>query len=472
MYRWTWPLGLWALGWVACTKKDNPVPNQPPFARFFLDTIALDSSNRLPSRFTLSWYGEDPDGYVVGYELRTEGGAWAFTAAQESTFVVAFRPGEMYKDWVFEVRAIDNLGARTPVPARLRVPLRNSPPTCTIDPVLLPPDTTLPAITLSLRIEDPDGAETVESLYVRIGSGPWISLSPRYTLLTFVPQNPTLTGSPTLLYAGTTLTPLLTLPTPLALDDTNRLYVRVKDQGGLFSEPDSTRPIFVRRKSSDWLVMDSWQNDDAATTLAADWQAAWGAYDYWNLRLPAQRPPLLIPTWLHIWRLYPRVYWLGGVTRIPDLEAAETLIERYLAGGGRLFINFPLPSTLDPNSPIFRWSPCDSLSSTYMNGLLAPGGAVTNLVAAFPSLANGLPYYMSGINPPYPKGTAVVLYEMPTLQQGNGQPWPSGLPRIAALAFPAATPSKYTQVFCILPLHQLSGDRVGFLTALQNALQP
>lgn len=441
-------------------------------ARFFVDTIALDGPDRLPSRFVLRWYGEDPDGYVVGYELRRDGGGWGFTTAQESTFTVTFAPGEQYKDILFELRAVDSQGARTDPPARLVVPLRNSPPVCTIDASVAPPDTTLPALTLSLQISDPDGAETVESLYVRINAGLWIGLSPRHTVLTFVPQNPS-AASPTLVYSGTALTPLVTLPTALSLEDTNRIYVRVKDQGGLFSAVDSTRAIYVRRKTGDWLVLDSWTDGSAYAALQPDMGAAWGGgHDYWNLRRPTQRPPLRLPTWLHIWRLYPRVYWLGTSTALSELEGAEALIERYLLGGGRLFVNFPLSASLPASSPIFRWSPVDSIPSSPQNGLLGPGAQVASQVPSWPDLSNGQPFFLSGINPVYPKGTAQPLYLLPTLLQGNGQPWPASSTQVAATAFPGGAPGKYTQVFFILPLHQLGGDRVAFLIALQNAFLP
>lgn len=66
-----------------------------------MDSILLEGENRLPSRFKLYWYGEDSDGYVVGYELRMSGGEWGFTTAQESTFVVPFEPGEQIKDVIF-----------------------------------------------------------------------------------------------------------------------------------------------------------------------------------------------------------------------------------------------------------------------------------------------------------------------------------------------------------------------------------
>ncbi len=467
IHRYGWIVGVLFL--AAC-RKDIPRPKQSPVARFFVDTIALDTTNRLPSRFTLRWYGEDPDGYVVGYELRKQGEPWSFTTSQESTFVVPFAPGELYKDLIFELRAVDNDGLRTDPPARLRVPLRNSPPVCRLDAQTLPPDTTLPAITLLLRADDPDGAQTIESLYVRIGpASPWIAVEPRHTTLTLVPEDPT-TSSATLVYSGTRLVPILQVPIALPLGDTVRFYVRAKDQGGLFSEPDSTRPIYLRRKTGDWLVIDSWSDGAAFSALAPDMGAAWGSFDYWNLRSAAQRAPLRVPTWLHIWRLYPRVYWIGDVTALPDLEASESLIESYLAGGGRLVLNFPLPSSVEASSPVFRFGPVDSIATSPQNGVLAPNSPVTSAVAGFPDLANGLPYFLSGVNPPFPKGTAQVLYTLPNLLQGNGQPWPSTGSRVAAAAFPAASPGRYTQVFFILPLHQLSGNRVALLQALQTAL--
>jgi len=470
------PLVIAMAVWIGACKKGELRPQKPPLARFFIDSIGLEGEDRLKSRFKLGWWGEDPDGYVVGYELRINGGDWHFTTRQESTFVVSFEPGTIEKDLIFELRAVDNDGLKTEPPARLRIPLRNSPPVCRLDPLAPLPDTTLPVLTLVLQVDDPDGRETLDSLYLRIGpNGTWCSLSARHTTLTLVPTNPR-TPSPTRIYSGTAQTPLLTISDPLPLDDTVRIYFQIRDNARLSSPIDSTKLIYIRRQTGAWLVIDNWATDEAISTLTSDFQAAWNeGYDVWNLRSPSQQIPLYNPTWIHLFRLYERIFWIGGAEeeRFRRLEEVEAVIQTYLLSGGRLLVSSPLRSSIESSSPVFRWGPMDSISSTTQNGLLAPDSPINPADPAFPALSNGLTSYMNLINPPYPKGTAVTLYEMPDLLQGNGQPWPATLSRAAAVAFPeGSSPGKYRQIFLILPLHQLSGDRVAFLQAVNNAFRP
>jgi hypothetical protein len=174
------------------------------------------------------------------------------------------------------------------------------------------------------------------------------------------------------------------------------------------------------------------------TTLASDLTTAWSeGYDVWNLRSSAQQAPLYNPTWIHLFRLYERVFWIGGATeeRFRRLEEVEAVIQNYLLAGGRLLVNSPIRSNVEPTSPIFRWGPMDSISSTVQNGLLGPGGAVTPTDAAFPPLSNGLSYFMSLINPPIRKGQHSPCMKCPVwgkVMVSPGQPaslrpllWPS-----------------------------------------------
>ncbi len=115
----------------ACEKEDTVSPNQPPETT--LANVPPENAGPEPeypdtlyfALLRVSWDGEDEDGYVAGYEYRwttyhrTAGdsipGEWAFTTIADTTF--AFESSDSINDQYFEVRAIDNDGARDPSPA-------------------------------------------------------------------------------------------------------------------------------------------------------------------------------------------------------------------------------------------------------------------------------------------------------------------------------------------------------------------
>ncbi|HBX65174.1 MAG TPA: hypothetical protein DEG32_03140, partial [Balneolaceae bacterium] len=92
----------------------------------------------------ISWWGNDPDGYVVGYEYAindTSEGAWTFTERSDSTFILPITEGQETDDVLFKVRAVDDDGERDPDGARLVYPIVNSNPTVSFNANETPPDT-------------------------------------------------------------------------------------------------------------------------------------------------------------------------------------------------------------------------------------------------------------------------------------------------------------------------------------------
>jgi len=119
--------------------------NLPPTTNLTVDNIEVDDENRLSSRVDISWWGDDPDGFITGYEFAiadTSEGSWSFTTRTDSTFILPISPGQETDDVLFAVRAIDNEGAVDPGGASVRFPLRNSAPTTEMNTLELPPDTT------------------------------------------------------------------------------------------------------------------------------------------------------------------------------------------------------------------------------------------------------------------------------------------------------------------------------------------
>ena len=79
------------------------------------------------SRQILYWWGEDPDGDVVGYQHRWNfQDDWDSTGAEGDTFYLPLQV--VYDEFTFQVRAVDEQGAVDPTPATLILPVANAAP--------------------------------------------------------------------------------------------------------------------------------------------------------------------------------------------------------------------------------------------------------------------------------------------------------------------------------------------------------
>merc|ERR1711879_680071 len=63
------------------------------------------------SRLKVHWWGDDPDGLIVGYYFSWDGSNWSFTTSNDSLF--ALQIGASDTSYVFSVSAVDNSGNRT-----------------------------------------------------------------------------------------------------------------------------------------------------------------------------------------------------------------------------------------------------------------------------------------------------------------------------------------------------------------------
>jgi len=118
-------------------KPSQPYPNRPPETRLFLvlgDSLGVPDTTAMPDTTTsmkiLYWYGDDPDGEVIGYQWAWQDtqspGAWTFTPLTMDTFYVPIR--QQFDFFTFFVRAMDNDSALDPTPAAMTFPIVNSPP--------------------------------------------------------------------------------------------------------------------------------------------------------------------------------------------------------------------------------------------------------------------------------------------------------------------------------------------------------
>ncbi len=137
------------------TPKPNPVPNIPPETHIFVE----GRTDTVGGRQMMRWWGNDPDGYVVGYFVKIDSSDWTWTTSTES--LIIFHSESTVIEHHFEVKAVDNEGAEDPTPARVIIPTINTPPRIAFAYNSLPQDTTFPVATFYWEAHDDDGDQTI-----------------------------------------------------------------------------------------------------------------------------------------------------------------------------------------------------------------------------------------------------------------------------------------------------------------------
>ncbi len=163
-------------GGVSGSPDDNAPPSTELSVRAATLVGQIEEADRLSSTISVSWSGTDPDGFVTAYELRyypdgttppAEQG-WTRTTRRDTTILLPIPRGTKAANVVFEVRAVDNRGAKDPTPARTVFPIRNSPPSLTISRTDVPPDTTFTVASFGLTATDPEGVSNLARIEIAL----------------------------------------------------------------------------------------------------------------------------------------------------------------------------------------------------------------------------------------------------------------------------------------------------------------
>jgi hypothetical protein len=452
-------LGLMAAG----CEKGELLENQPPETRLFVDEINLAGPDRLNTVVRLHWSGEDPDGYVKGYELGINGGDWRFTPATDSTFRFDIPEGSDTTDILFRVRAIDRFDLADPTPAELTVPIRNSPPTMRIDSTLQVPDSVYSIFSVLWNVDDLDGLATLDSLFIRVNQGPWYGLPTNLTTITLRPTAPDQPGVQAAeVLSGANALRLPRLIDGLEVGGENQLFVKARDIAGAESPPDSTPVFYLRPQGSDLLVIDAHGDLAADTTYRNLLARVYPNHDRRDLNV--DRPPLWSPTFGLQLALYDKVFWYNDAAEITGeneqlfLEIASNELQRYLNGGGKLLVTAAFPNRFsDPEtgntSSILGFSPMDSLSTSPGQARI-PTNAKVDPVGRYAGLLDTLvcSSFITGADPFFPKDTVNNLLRANLVTTGG---W-SGPATIAAQT--TFTNGETNQVFVSVELHKLNAD--------------
>ncbi len=384
---------LLALLFSSCFKDmtDNPIGNQAPKTGVFL--YPDSSISRQPSKIDVHWWGDDPDGFIIGYYISWDGRHWSFTKSNDSLF--ALKIGVTDTNYTFYVSAIDNggngvydkdisqngidygpepftdkngngvwdpgedyvdIGLIDPHPATIKFPIKNSAPTVAWDQLTVLPDTSFPAMSFGWNANDIDGNSTILKINIALNDttnpnnivsldGSINNISIRTTdFNSSSPMMDILIGGVESNIASQKLPGLI-------LNGNNKFFVQAEDISGAKSNficlPGSGKNWFVKKPQGNILIVKDYTvADNAPTFYSSLFDNDLGLrnkYDIYNFH--NQMPPYLNVTFLLTLKLYKYVFWYTDNN--PSLDLASAVTQNYLDAGGKIIFSMQFPQTLD-----------------------------------------------------------------------------------------------------------------------------
>lgn len=415
--------------------------NQPPRTFLSVDRIDLPDDERLASRVDITWWGDDPDGYVVAYEIcigEDQGpddpcypgnGGWERTERTDTTITLPLTPGEDTDDVLFSVRAIDNEGMLDPEAASVRFPIRNTPPNITFDPTFIPPDTTYSIMSFGWNATDPDGDADLNYIEMTMNmdeddpeASDWIRLDREIDFITLEinqeeqDENGNVTAD---VFTGRALRAIDQTMNNVNLEGDNTLHIRAFDQSEAASNI-AEHQWYIKRQTSNILFINDDNTGGAAGNISfhAEFLDENNlSYDFWDISaalIPSGNvlPTPFDPTLPLVMAQWEHIYFISNQLDRNLLYALEFTSE-FLAQGGSFFVNIPSRSIPSHNrEAVFNFLPFSGfqeLPEGQSRFLLFRNSEITPLSEPLPelTLAAGAQDHF----PLVPEGDANTLYE-------------------------------------------------------------
>lgn len=311
------------------------------------------------SRQILYWWGDDPDGEVVGYyykwNFQTE---WTYTTSESDTFFLPLQV--MFAEFSFQVKSVDNVNGIDATPAQLVLTIANQPPVIQFadgsNPSVTSPnvtEVTFPTRTFVWSVSDLDGAETVNHIRWALDDT---------TQWHYVPGNIT----------SVTLTDLTV--------DYHTFFVQAIDTAGAKSElityPDSSDNTTangwrVREPVGDILLVDDYELDAAGPTRTFYTEildSLYGAdhYTIIEVRDGVKAMPYAINDQVAMFGYFKTVIWYH-FSNAPHLASADGGLRTFLDNGGNVFVS---SLKVDPN---YTFTSADSAHVLNPTGRMTSG---------------------------------------------------------------------------------------------------
>lgn len=484
------------IGVITCSESisDNPISNKEPDTFLFIYENEGSELSQQPSRLRVHWWGDDPDGLIIGYYFNWQGldDTWTFTPKNDSIFALPI--GTIDTSFVFRVIAVDSegngkydqqvmwnntnlgpepfidrnndgvynegefyydLGLIDQTPATQKFPIKNSSPEVRWSSASALPAESFPVVTVSWDATDLDGDESITQINLALNdTTEFISFERSVSLVTLrladagaaEPEMEILiNGSDSDIFEEQ-------LPN-LVMNANNRLYIQAVDISGAHSKfiplPDTSSNWYVKSPKGKLLIIDDYTAGDAASDFynqnfdAINGGALVDKYDV----LDTEETVLPFPniTFLETMKLFDYIYWYSQSE--PSLDLLNLTTQKYLEAGGKIAFSM----TFRDSSMAFPFDlatlqnflPIDDLGEDKPISFLFPGASViaTNQGSNYPNLETATT--ISFIRTYIPSNVATPLYNLSSNQvSGN-------------ISFMDASKSLF---FIGLPLHQCDGN--------------
>jgi hypothetical protein len=445
-------------------------PNKEPETFLVADTIIRVDGDRLNSQVEIRWWGDDPDGYVVGYEFSfdsiiTSSTQWQFTAKQDSTFLLAAPPGQDTVDFPFFIRAIDNSGAADATPAHLIFPVKNSPPAVTFVYTENNPVKSFPVLRFFWEGNDPDGITNLRRYEICWND----TLQPPYLLdvtasgAVFEGINLQAAQTDCRVYVNNNTAAEQLNMSGLLLNSNNVLYIRAVDNAEAASPYTASAVVFVKKVSSEILMVDGYSaNGGPVEGFYTQQLTAAGFAVVDTLQIFAKENNAYSQqsadnfTQSKIFALFNGIVWFTNDAS-GSLSIGQRTLNEFFNKGGKLLMSVYVSSLFDEQSGFLDFTPIQSFVVPQDTTLLLTDTAkVFSQQSGFPDLKSTA--YVGVVRPFVPVVGAEIVYDAQLIAKDNNtlslSEWQGGS-TVMASKKDAAGETNF--IISTLELHKLDG---------------
>ncbi|MCX8010192.1 MAG: fibronectin type III domain-containing protein, partial [Ignavibacteria bacterium] len=285
--------------------------NLPPDTFLTLYPDSGSSISRQKSQLRVHWWGDDPDGFVIGFLFSWDGKNWSFTKSNDSIF--ALKITGLDTNYLFQVSAIDNhgngkyddaiivnginfgaepftdlngnkkwdtgeefidLGLIDPTPAKLIYPIKNSIPVVGFQQNSAVPETTFTVASFAWSVSDIDGDETIDKVLVSLNDTlNFVELPGNTRFITIRAKAPFSSDVVNAdIFIGSSVTTPYAVKLPnLKLNSKNVFYLKARDIAGSYSKtiqmPDTNKTWYVKKQKGNILIIDDYGITDNASSF-------------------------------------------------------------------------------------------------------------------------------------------------------------------------------------------------------------